>query len=135
MLWRHETAPRLDPPQPLGGAIDQIDSEQENEDAEGKPKVRPDHFVGEVGPEPSTKEHRGGQDQRGADIDIPVPVVFQCGTQANRGEEDREAGAGGFVLGEACPVNQGRDNDNATADPKQSGRDPSQDPNLNEGEP
>ena len=67
---------RLDPTEPLAGAVDEGDPEPQNEDSEGQPKLRTGHLVREGGTNSCPNEHGGGQDQRRRDVYIVIPVIL-----------------------------------------------------------
>src|SRR5262245_49130286 len=93
----------LQPSQTPAGAVDEIEAEAADEEAEGETQVRPLEGVREDGAHPASGEHAHGDDQGRAEVDVPVPVVLEDRGQADGRQQHGEAGAGGLVLREAGP--------------------------------
>ena len=112
-----------DPPESLHGIRNHVSAEHDHEDAEEEAKHRRGEPVRRQRPEPGTDDERGGDEQRGTDVDVVVPVVLQEGDETDRRQEHGQARADGPVHGKAHDVHQGGHDDDAAPDPEESRED------------
>lgn len=128
--WQHSN-----PTKPLASAIDEIHAKTANKQAEDKPKLRPRHLIREVSANPRTEEHGRGQNDGGLNIYVSVPVIFECGGETDRREQQRKRRSGRHVLRETGPINKRRYDDNAAADAEKPRRDAAENTDNHKHEP
>ncbi len=76
--------------------------------------------------EVSADEEADRDEQREADVDVAIPVVFESAEQADWGNQGGKAGPGGFPFLHFQDVEESGDDDQAAADPKHSSEDAGQ---------
>lgn len=124
-----------EPPEALTSTIDEIRTEDPDEDTEEKPERRAIHFVGEVGPDPRPKEHCRGEDSSSSDVHIAVPVVFKRRRETYWWKEYRKCRSCREVLREACPVDQCRYDDYSSTNAEKPRGDTTDSSNYYEHQP
>jgi len=114
---------RSNPPEAPEGAVNKVDADCRDKEAEEQTQVRPLHLICEIGAHPGPREHAGRQNDGGVYVDVAVPVVLEGCGEANGRQEHRQARACGGVLREPGPVDESGHDDDAAPDSEQAGRD------------
>jgi len=128
--WQHSN-----PPKPLASAINKVHAKTANKKPEDQPELRPRHLVREVGANPRADEHGRGQYDGRLNIDVSVPVIFECRGEADGREQQCKRRSGRHVLRETGPVNKRRYDDDASADAEEARGDATENTDNHEYEP
>ena len=121
-----------EPPQPPEGIDNQRPTQPHDEQTKSQPQVRAGELISERRADPAANEQRRRDNKGSPEIDIAMPLVFDCRRQSDGRKQHGEARARGQVLRKTGEVHKAGDDQNTPAQAEEAGGDTRSQPDRNE---